>query len=60
MILVAALFLVLVVGRVILYLVDGGKVVWDSVQVLGLVSWIVGTWLALYVMGWLPSLVWGT
>ena len=60
MILVAALFLVLLLGRVILYLVDGSKVTWDSVQVIGLASWIVGTWLALYVMGWLPKLVWGT
>lgn len=57
---VAAFFLILLVGRVILYLTDGTKVNWDSVQVLGLLSWIVGAILAIYVLGWFPTITFGS
>ena len=59
MILVAAVFLMLLLGRVILYATDGGKVNWDSIQVIGLLSWILGTLLALEVMGWFPNITFG-
>lgn len=46
----------LLVGKVILLLTTGEPVVWDSVQVLGLLSWILGTILALQVVGLLPTI----
>lgn len=59
MILLAALFMMLLLGRVILYLTDHSKVVWDSIQVLGLLSWIIGAILAAEVLGWLPTITFG-
>jgi hypothetical protein len=58
-IVLAAIFMMLALGRVILYLTDGTKVVWDSVQVLGLLSWVLGGLLAAEVLGWLPSITFG-
>lgn len=59
MIVLAAIFMMLALGRVILYLTDGTKVVWDSVQVLGLLSWVIGAILAARVLGWLPTITFG-
>lgn len=59
MTLVAVFFLILLVGRVILYLTDGSKVIWDTIQVLGLLSWALGAILAFQVMGWMPTITFG-
>lgn len=59
MIVLAAVFMMLLLGRVILYLTDGTKVVWDSIQVLGLLSWVLGAILAAEVLGWLPTITFG-
>lgn len=59
MTLVALVFLMLALGRVILYLTDGTKVVWDSIQVLGLLSWLLGGVLAFEVLGWFPNITFG-
>jgi hypothetical protein len=57
--LVAAIFLVLTVGKVILVLTSFEPIIWDSIQVLGLLSWVLGVILAFQVMGWLPTITFG-
>jgi hypothetical protein len=57
--LIAAIFLVLTVGKVILVLTSFEPVIWDSIQVLGLLSWVLGVVLAFQVMGWLPTITFG-
>jgi hypothetical protein len=59
MTLVALLFLIAAFGKVILLLTTFEKTVWDSVQVLGLVSWVLGFILALQVIGALPTITLG-
>ena len=59
MTLVAAFFLILTVGKVILVLTSFEPVIWDSNQVLGLLSWVLGVILAFQVMGWLPTITFG-
>ena len=59
MTLVAAVFLVLTVGKAILVLTSFEPIKWDSNQVLGLLSWILGVILAFEVLGWFPTITFG-
>lgn len=60
MTLVALIFLICLFGKIILVLTTPEKVVWDSIQVLGLISWVLGAILAAQVVGWIPVIIFGS